>query len=40
MNPEEQINNGKSAIDLGNCTQAIKSHYNISDDEKLIIVNM
>ena len=40
VNPEEQIKNGKSAIDLGNCTQTIKKHYNISDDEKLIIVNM
>ena len=29
MNPEEQIKNGKSAVDLGNCTQAIKNHYNI-----------
>ena len=34
MNPEEQIKNGKSAIDLGNCTQTIKNHYNISDGEK------
>ena len=34
MNPEEQIKKGKSAIDLGNCTQTIKNHYNISDGEK------
>ena len=40
MNTEEQIKNGKSVVDLGNCTQTIKNHYNISDDEKLIIVNM
>ena len=40
MNQKEQIENGKSAIDLGNCTQTIKNHYNMSEDEKLIIVNM
>ena len=40
MNTEEQIKNGKSVVDLGNCTKTIKNHYNISDDEKLIIVNM
>ena len=40
MNTEEQIKNGKSVVDLGNCTQTIKNHYNISDDEKVIIVNM
>jgi hypothetical protein len=40
MNPEEQIKKGKSAVDLGNCTQTIKKHYNISNDEKLIIVNL
>ena len=40
MNPKEQIENGKSAIDLGKCTQSIKSYYNISNNEKLIIVNM
>ena len=28
MNPAEQIKNGKSAVDLGNCTQTIKKHYN------------
>ena len=40
MNQKEQIDNGKSAIDLGNCTSTIKNYYNISEDEKLIIVNM
>ena len=39
MNSEEQIESGKSSIDLGNCIQIIKNYYDISDDEKLIIVN-
>ena len=40
MNSEEQINNGISAIDLGNCTQIIKEYYNISKNESLIILNI
>ena len=40
MNPEEQIKNGISAIDLGNCTQKIKEYYNISKYESLIIFNI
>ena len=34
INPEEQIKNGISAIDLGNCTQIIKEYYNISKERK------
>ena len=40
MNPEEQINNGISAVDLGNCTEVIKEYYNISIYESLIIFNI
>ena len=40
MNPEEQLKKGISAVDLGNCTQQIKDHYNISKEENLIILNM
>ena len=40
MDPEEQIKNGISAIDLGNCTDIIKEYYNISKDESLIIFNI
>ena len=40
MDPEEQLKNGISAVDLGECTQIIKNYYNISNDEGLIILNM
>ena len=40
LEPKEQLKKGISAIDLGNCTKIIKEHYNISEDENLIIVNM
>ena len=40
MNPEEQLKNGISAVDLGNCTNIIKEYYNISQEENLIILNM
>ena len=36
-NPKEQLNNGISAIDLGNCTNKIKEFYNIED---FIILNI
>ena len=29
MDPEEQLKNGISAVDLGECTQIIKNYYNI-----------
>ena len=37
MDPEEQLKNGISAIDLGNCSNTIKDHYKIDD---FIVVNM
>ena len=36
-NPKEQLKNGISAIDLGNCTNKIKEFYNIDD---FIVLNM
>ena len=40
IDPEEQIKKGFSAFDLGNCTNVIKDHYNISKDENFIIMNI
>ena len=40
VEPKVQLDMGISAIDLGNCTQIIKKHYNIPENENLIIVNM
>ena len=40
LNPQEQLKKGISAVDLGNCTQIIKKHYNISENENLLILNM
>ena len=40
LNPQEQLKKGISAVDLGNCTQTIKNHYNISENENLLILNM
>ena len=40
INPEEQLKQGISAYDLGNCTNDLKKHYNIPDEENLIILNM
>ena len=40
INPEEQIKNGISPVDLGNCIDELKKYYNISDNESLILVNM
>ena len=37
MDPKEQLKNGISAIDLGNCSNTIKDHYKIDD---FIVVNM
>ena len=36
-NPNEQLKNGISAIDLGNCTNKIKEFYNIND---FIVLNI
>jgi len=38
--PKEQLKNGISAVDLGECAQIIKEHYNISKEESLIILNI
>ena len=35
----EQLKEGFSAIDLGKCEKIIKDHYNISEEEGLIIIN-
>ena len=40
MNPQEQIKKGISTVDLGNCSQVIKAHYNISDGEHFIVLNI
>ena len=40
VNPKEQLKNGISAFDLGNCTNVLKEHYKIPDEENLIILNM
>ena len=40
ISTEEQLNNGISAVDLGNCTNVIKDYYNISKEDPLIILNM
>ena len=40
INPEDQIKNGISAVDLGNCTEIIKEYFNISKYESLIILNI
>ena len=40
MKPEDQIKMGISAVDLCNCTEVLKEHYNISKNENLIILNM
>ena len=38
--PKDQLKNGISAIDLGNCTNVIKEFYNISQNESLYILNI
>ena len=40
MNPKEQLKNGISAIDLGNCTDVLKDYYNISKDENIYVLNI
>ena len=36
---KEQLKQGISPIDLGNCTKTIKEFYNIDEEENLIILN-
>ena len=40
IDPREQIKQGISAIDLGNCTNIIKEYYNISKEESFIVLNL
>ena len=40
LDPLEQIKKGISGIDLGNCIEALKTKYNIPEDEDLIIVEI
>jgi len=40
INPEEQLKNGISSFDLGNCTNVLKEYYGIPNEENLIILNM
>ena len=40
MDPKDQIKKGRSAIDLCDCTKVIKKHYNISEEESLIVLNI
>ena len=40
MDLDEQLKNGISAIDLGNCTEIIKEYYNISKNESLMVFNI
>ena len=40
MEPEDQIKMGISAVDLGNCSEVLKEHYNIPKEENLIILNI
>ena len=39
MTVEEQLKQGISSIDLGDCTNTIKEFYNISEEENLIMLN-
>ena len=40
MEPNIQLKNGISPVDLGNCTEIIKEYYNISKNENLMILNI
>ena len=40
MNITNQLKNGMSAVDLGDCTEVLKNHYNIPKEENLIILNI
>ena len=39
MSVEDQLKQGISPIDLGNCTKTIKEFYNIDEEENLIVLN-
>ena len=40
IDPLEQIKNGISGLDLGNCIEVLKKQYNIPNEEDLIIVEI
>ena len=40
MDVKSKLEKGISAVDLGNCTEVIKSHYNIPKEENLIVLNI
>lgn len=40
MSPREQLKNGISAIDLGNCTQKFIDYYNISNNKNILVMNI
>ena len=40
LDPIEQIKNGISGLDFGNCIEELKKQYNIPEDEDLIIVEI
>jgi len=40
LDPLEQIKNGISGLNLGNCINILKKHYNIPNEEDLIIVEI
>jgi len=40
MEPNIQLKNGISPVELGNCTEVIKEYYNISKNESLMIFNI
>ena len=40
INSEEDLQKGISSFDLGNCTNVLKKHYEIPEDENLVILNM
>ena len=38
LEPQEQISNGLSSFDLGNCTNVLKEYYRIKKKENLVVV--
>ena len=40
VDPIEQIKNGISGLDLGDCIEVLKEHYNIPENEDLIVIEI
>ena len=40
VDPVEQINKGISGLDLGDCIEVLKTHYNIPENEDLIVIEI